>query len=116
MQSRNGIITSPNYPNNYPSNADCEWTITVTPHHAIIFTLDELDLEDFYDCEMDYVEAYEERFESNAEPLQLFKKCGTLEAEGNNTWRTISNSVTVHFRSDDSVPAKGFKLSYEEVS
>ncbi|XP_065362088.1 cubilin homolog [Calliphora vicina] len=114
LQSKNGVITSPNYPNNYPENSDCEWTITVTDHHAIIFTMDELDLEDFYDCEMDYVEAFEERSDSDAEPLQLFKKCGAMESEANNTWRSIGNTVTVRFHSDDSVSAKGFKLSYVE--
>lgn len=74
--------------------------------------MEELDLEDFYDCEMDYVEAYEEI--NDSEPLQLFKKCGSMDAETNNTWRSLSNTVTIHFHSDDSVPAKGFKLSYVE--
>lgn len=76
--------------------------------------MEELDLEDFYDCEMDYVEAFEDT--SDTDPLQLFKKCGSMEETSNNTWRSLTNALTVRFHSDDSVPAKGFKLSFEEVS
>ncbi|TMW47068.1 hypothetical protein DOY81_007847 [Sarcophaga bullata] len=61
---------------------------------------------------MDYVEAYEELGDS--ETLMLFKKCASMDAETNNTWRSLSNTVTVHFHSDDSVSPKGFKLSYME--
>lgn len=39
-----GYTSSPNYPNNYPSHADCVWTITAPNGHAV-----ELQFEDqFY--------------------------------------------------------------------
>ena len=35
LDLENGILTSPNYPNNYPDNTECAWTINA-PHHSQI--------------------------------------------------------------------------------
>uniref|UniRef100_A0A1I8NWD8 Cubilin n=2 Tax=Stomoxys calcitrans TaxID=35570 RepID=A0A1I8NWD8_STOCA len=112
LNSKNGIITSPNYPNSYPANSDCEWTIEVADHHSIIFTMEEMEIEDFYDCEMDYVEATEDIGEED--PAQIFKECGDMEDKDTLTWRSTQSTVTVHFHSDDSIHPRGFKLSYVE--
>ena len=29
------VVTSPNYPDNYPNNVRCEYTIEVGPHHVV---------------------------------------------------------------------------------
>ncbi|XP_061386037.1 cubilin homolog [Musca vetustissima] len=113
LTAKNGVITSPNYPNSYPEEADCEWTIEVAEHHTIIITIEEMELENFYDCEMDYVEATESTNDSE-EPVSLFKQCGDMDDDKQLTFRSTSNVVTIHFHSDDSVSARGFKLSYEE--
>ncbi|XP_073838257.1 cubilin [Musca autumnalis] len=114
LSAKNGVITSPNYPNNYPEEADCEWTIEVAEHHTIVFTMEELELESFYECELDYVEATETTNDAE-DPVTLFKKCGDIgDDDSSATWRSATNRVTVHFHSDDSVSARGFKLSYEE--
>lgn len=114
LSGKNGIITSPNYPNNYPANSDCEWIVQVSPHHSIVLTLEELDMEEFFNCAMDYLEATEEIYH-NSSIIKLFKKCGTLDINTNNTWRSLTNSVVLQFHSDKSVFGKGFKLSYQEV-
>lgn len=113
ITSANGVITSPNYPDIYPSHADCEWSITVAPHHSILLQMENLDIESFFDCTMDYVEAYEETDSQNNS--YLFKLCGKLEANSINTWRTVSNQVLLHFHSDDTVFGNGFKLTFTEV-
>ncbi|KAI9577187.1 hypothetical protein GQX74_015641 [Glossina fuscipes] len=113
LSSKNGIITSPHYPNNYPQNSDCEWSLTVSPLHSIVLTIIELDIEDFSSCSMDYVDA-SETLDDAVEPSQLFKLCGTLETKNVTTWRSSTNSVTVRFHTDDTITSKGFKLSYHE--
>lgn len=37
---REGIITSPNYPNNYDSLTECQWLITVNPAFTIRFEIE----------------------------------------------------------------------------
>ena len=41
-----GEITSPNYPSNYPNNADCQWQISADFGYIVKITLLEVDLED----------------------------------------------------------------------
>lgn len=77
--------------------------------------MEELELEDFYECEMDYVEATESTDDEES-PEQLFKLCGDMADKDTVTWRSTLNTVTVNFHSDDSIPARGFKLSFVEVS
>lgn len=80
---------------------------------------EELDIEEYAECEMDFVEAIEYIESGDADVgtdgSRLFKKCGnTFSLES--SWRSETNSVTVRFHSDDSITAKGFKLSFYEVS
>lgn len=114
LSSKNGVITSPHYPNNYPPNSDCEWSITVSPYHSIVLTIIELDVEDFSSCSMDYVDA-SEMLDDATTTSQLFKVCGTLETKNVTTWHSSTNSVTIRFHTDDTITSKGFKLSYHEV-
>ena len=50
-----GSIVSPNYPNNYPHNTDCEWLITVEERHSVVLTFADFDVEGAADCSYDYV-------------------------------------------------------------
>ena len=56
LTSDQGTIISPNYPNPYPHNGVCVWTITVHPRERIIFTVTDLDLERHRNCNWDYIE------------------------------------------------------------
>ncbi|XP_011185073.1 cubilin homolog [Zeugodacus cucurbitae] len=117
LTSKTGVITSPNYPLNYPADARCEWTIEVNLHHSITLTMEEIDMENYYSCEMDYVEAYEGANSDSDRPAEeeklLFKECGSSESS-QNEWITTTNAAVVRFESDDSIQGKGFKLSYKE--
>ena len=44
--SSTGEIESPNYPSDYPNNADCQWQITVDIGSTINMTFIDFDLED----------------------------------------------------------------------
>ena len=51
-----GEITSPNYPDVYPENSDCVWSIIVEPsYHVEVRFVDDFDIEIQVDCLYDYV-------------------------------------------------------------
>lgn len=52
----NGVITSPNYPNDYPHGRDCEYTITVETGHQIHLNITDFSLEHHHTCNYDYLE------------------------------------------------------------
>ncbi|CAG5130412.1 unnamed protein product [Candidula unifasciata] len=51
-----GYLTSPNYPDDYPSVKDCVWNITVPEHFVVGVTFEMFDLESHPRCSRDYVE------------------------------------------------------------
>ncbi|BFZ01255.1 hypothetical protein BsWGS_04294 [Bradybaena similaris] len=51
-----GILTSPNYPDDYPSLKHCVWNITVTETFTVGLTFEMFDLESHRQCTRDYVE------------------------------------------------------------
>ena len=54
--SEEGIIISPNYPNAYPQNANCIWTITVPQSEVVTLNFTNMDMETHVNCRFDYVE------------------------------------------------------------
>ena len=51
----NGNITSPNYPNNYPTSTECVWVLRVPVGRiSVIFT--DFVVEDHSSCRYDFVE------------------------------------------------------------
>ena len=87
-----GIITSPSYPNKYPENIDCIYTIT-QPNGIVIvlnfFYMDVVDgWGDFTNCENDYLEI---RDGPSANSPILAKLCGTdlpasIQSNQNELW------------------------------
>ena len=100
-----GVISSPNYPQNYGNNADCSWKITApSGYEFVVLRFDSYKTES---CSFDYVEV--RNGDSPTSPL-VKKVCGTR----NSPLRVISNgpSMFVRFRSDGSVNYKGFRAVY----
>lgn len=48
-----GSFTSPNYPNNYPHNIQCQWIIEIEYGHLIEITFSDFDFEASQDCKPD---------------------------------------------------------------
>ena len=71
-----GVMISPNYPNPYPHNAQCVYTVTVHQNEIMNLTFTSLELEQPIggSCEWDYVEAREKKLHSGG------SKRGALEA------------------------------------
>ena len=69
----NGTLTSPSYPDNYPDNADCVYTISQPNGTAIVLTFQSMDIEVESTCAYDYLEIRDGS--SDGSPL-LAKLCG----------------------------------------
>ncbi|KAL7731092.1 hypothetical protein ACLKA6_014298 [Drosophila palustris] len=54
-----GTIYSPNYPDNYPPNADCVWHFSTTPGHRIKLIFNEFNVESHQECTYDNVAIYD---------------------------------------------------------
>ncbi|KAI0233511.1 Cubilin [Lamellibrachia satsuma] len=107
--ARTGVITSQNYPNNYPHNTDCGWLITVEQGRTVTLTFDDLDVEEDEHCTFDYVAVFDG---SSTKAQQLGKLCGdTLPS--NHVMTSMTNQMYIRMRSDNSVRSRGFKASYK---
>ncbi|XP_071088548.1 scavenger receptor cysteine-rich domain-containing protein DMBT1-like [Haliotis cracherodii] len=99
-------IESPNYPLDYPDNADCSWTISTDVEGYVIH----VQVEFFYlehdsTCSYDYVQLYDVR---GTYEHSLGRWCGT---DGPDTQST-GMSMKVRFLSDGSNTFTGFKLAF----
>ncbi|NXY42567.1 CUBN protein, partial [Ceuthmochares aereus] len=54
-----GILESLNYPNNYPLNEHCDWTIQTTKGNTLNYSFTAFDLEDGSDCDRDFLQLYD---------------------------------------------------------
>ncbi|XP_045169922.1 dorsal-ventral patterning tolloid-like protein 1 [Mercenaria mercenaria] len=104
----NGTLTSPNFPNNYPNDADCTWTIRCSgTDQNVTITFDTFILEGG-DCFLyDWVTI------DNGENIgngDLGRFCGILTSID----EIVSHEsvVTIHFRSDSEFVQTGFNLTY----
>ncbi|XP_078494131.1 scavenger receptor cysteine-rich domain-containing protein DMBT1-like [Ciona intestinalis] len=94
-------ITSPNYPNNYPNNADCTWTITASDGMRVQLNLIRLSTERSYDY-----------LTISSDGTQLARISGTYL---NRIYTSIGNTLTLRFTSDRSVTRSGFNATFVEV-
>ncbi|PFX20375.1 latent-transforming growth factor beta-binding protein 3-like [Stylophora pistillata] len=108
LNNETGVITSPNYPNNYPNGVTCRWKISPQKSHVNI-TIEDFLLEGSSTCEaFDFVEIKVKKGTYNNERIAV---CGSL------TPRVLSikldgESVEITFKTDVNVNARGFKISY----
>ncbi|XP_076019983.1 bone morphogenetic protein 1-like isoform X2 [Genypterus blacodes] len=106
VNSVSGSISSPNWPDRYPSKKACTWTLTTTPGHRIQLVFNELDMEAHLECAYDHIELYDGQ-DGLAPSLGHFcgnKKPPPLVSSG--------NKVFLRFFSDNSVQKRGFEASY----
>ena len=108
IMASSGTITSPNYPRNYPSNANCVWRITVPPGYRVQLSFSAFNLESHSSCNYDYVEL--RNGFSSSSPL-IAKYCGTSAP----TRTANGRSIYVKFRSDGSFTRTGFRASFVAV-
>ncbi|CAK8687745.1 unnamed protein product [Clavelina lepadiformis] len=109
FQSTKGNITSPNHPRTYPSYADCEWRISVTPGEKIVINFHELDVMRSRGCWYDFLEVRDGHWRYS--PL-IGRYCGSrLPPQIVST----DSRVWMKFQSTSNYRGRGFRMSYEAV-
>lgn len=107
FDSPNGTITSPSFPEMYPSNKMCVWEIIALPQYRITLNFTHFDLEGNnmhqQQCEYDRIEVHSKLGEDKLNKIGTY--CGTklpplITSEG--------NALRIVFTSDNSVQKSGF--------
>ncbi|XP_052588775.1 bone morphogenetic protein 1 isoform X1 [Peromyscus californicus insignis] len=106
LTSTSGTITSPNWPDKYPSKKECTWAISSTPGHRVKLTFVEMDIESQPECAYDHLEVFDGR---DAKAPLLGRFCGTKKPE---PVLATGSRMFLRFYSDNSVQRKGFQASH----
>ncbi|RXM97483.1 Tolloid-like protein 1 [Acipenser ruthenus] len=106
VHSSSGVITSPNWPDKYPSRKECAWAVTATPGHRVKVSFNEFELEQHQECAYDHLEVYDGESDKAA---ILGRLCGSKLPDP-----VISNGNKMYLRfiSDASVQRKGFQATH----
>ncbi|KAL5010260.1 hypothetical protein ScPMuIL_012565 [Solemya velum] len=102
-----GYITSPNYPQRYLHNLDCTWIIMAPASETIQFDFEDFQIEGGSGCQYDFVRIRDGGTVSS--PI-IGTYCSSTQP---NTTTTTGNIAFIRFRTDDSIPKRGFKLKYK---
>ncbi|XP_041458355.1 cubilin-like [Lytechinus variegatus] len=106
-----GVFSSPNYPNNYPNNRDCVWTINAPVGNQVSINFTDFNLEAHSSCVYDYVTIRNGGYESS--PL-VGTYCGS--SINPTTFISHSHQMRINFHSDASVTATGFSASFDSTA
>ncbi|XP_069702500.1 protein tolkin [Periplaneta americana] len=101
-----GTISSPNYPDYYPSRKDCVWHFTTTPGHRIKLMFNEFELEPHQECAYDHIVLYDG---DSPDAHTLGRFCGSKPPH---PIIATGNQMFLVFKSDASVQRKGFFASH----
>ncbi|KAJ3609696.1 hypothetical protein NHX12_024207 [Muraenolepis orangiensis] len=103
VRSSSGVITSPGWPFQYPSTLNCSWNIRGKPGDIITLSFQDFELQGSQHCALDWLSI------GSLKNLDGYRACGSsLPAP----YISSQDHVWIHFHSDHSLGAKGFRLSY----
>ncbi|XP_066304567.1 uncharacterized protein [Branchiostoma lanceolatum] len=105
LSGDSGTFTSPEYPNRYPNDAECSWTISVTPGKIVKISFERFSLEVSGTCNYDSLTLYDGT-DRNAPEVK--KLCGSHSREIS----TCGSDAFLLFTSDGSVTQVGFSATY----
>ncbi|XP_071122343.1 CUB and zona pellucida-like domain-containing protein 1 [Mytilus edulis] len=101
------VITSKNYPNNYPKDDKEEWVI-IKPSAStpLAIVVEDMDIEDSHHCGYDYLAVYDGKCSYDKEKAKL---CNDRKG----SWTLTGNKYSlIRFQSDTDRTGKGFKLRF----
>lgn len=98
------ILTSPNWPNNYPNNQDCRWNIVNTSGNNIKTEVKKVNIENSTGCKKDMLVF------NPVKKHTKVKLCGTSVASNKVTTTSDGPNLTVKFVSNGKTRKQGFKL------
>ncbi|KAJ8727242.1 hypothetical protein PYW08_015639 [Mythimna loreyi] len=104
-----GELVSPSYDGHYLSNLLCEYKIKTGLDTKIKIEFKSFKLEQSFRCHYDYLKIYDGP--SPDSPL-VGKFCGTTFPK---TYTSSSNELYFIFKTDRSMPADGFRITYEAI-
>ncbi|XP_017081199.1 cubilin homolog [Drosophila eugracilis] len=110
LEGLQGAIESPNFPDNYPPNLNCEWDIRAggrTNHLQLVFS--HLTLESTEGCNIDYINVVDMMDDQKLSEQHL---C-TNEALTPIT--SAGNRFLLRFTSDYSIEEQGFRAEYKRL-
>lgn len=107
LSSTKGSVSSPNYPESYVHNAQCEWKISVNEGSTIEIIFTDLDMESHADCKYDYLEIFDG---SEASAMSFGKFCSADKHPMH--LETTGNHALIRMNTDDSQAGRGFFLKY----
>ncbi|XP_028288640.1 cubilin [Parambassis ranga] len=105
-----GMLSSPNYPNDYPSPSRCAWLLEAPVGHTIVLTFSYFNLEPHSTCGWDSVSIFNGG--SPGSPV-IGQYCGNTSP---GTIQSGSNKLAVVFLADHSVSKGGFLASWSADS
>uniref|UniRef100_A0A0A1WR72 Cubilin n=1 Tax=Zeugodacus cucurbitae TaxID=28588 RepID=A0A0A1WR72_ZEUCU len=103
VTSMRGILTSPYYPQSYPSNVECIWEIVASSGNYIELDIDEMDIVASENCNQDFLEIRQKNELGKIVSLYCSNETVTDKI-------TIFERVWIKFRSVEGNTARGFKL------
>lgn len=101
-----GQISSPNYPEYYPSRKDCVWHFSTTPGHRIKINFINFEMEPHQECSYDHIVFYDG---DSLDAHTLGRFCGSKMPH---PIVATSNQMYMVFKSDASVQRKGFLANH----
>uniref|UniRef100_A0A5F8H493 Metalloendopeptidase n=1 Tax=Monodelphis domestica TaxID=13616 RepID=A0A5F8H493_MONDO len=106
LNSAEGTMASPNWPDKYPSRKECTWNISSTPGHRVKITFNEFEIEQHQECAYDHLEMYDG---PNSKSPILGRFCGSKKPD---PVVASTNRMFLRFYSDASVQRKGFQARH----
>ncbi|XP_028042901.1 cubilin homolog [Bombyx mandarina] len=104
-----GEIVSPSLDGSYLNNLLCEYKIQTSPDTKIRIEFKNFHLENSLRCKFDYLKIYDG---STSDSRLVGRFCGTLFPK---TFTSSTNSLFFKFKSDRSLGASGFRITYEAI-
>lgn len=110
LSDMSGNFSSPHFPNIYPNNINCHWSVSLSPGYRIKLFFTAMDLEDrnslTEECDYDYVAVYDGESQSDA---LLGRWCGREQAP---SVVSKGNKLLVVLSTDRNEARRGFTASY----
>ncbi|XP_049740559.1 signal peptide, CUB and EGF-like domain-containing protein 1 isoform X2 [Elephas maximus indicus] len=101
-----GYIESPNYPGDYPANAECVWYISPPPKRRILIVVPEI----FLPIEDECGDVLVMRKSASPTSITTYETCQTYERPIAFTSR--SRKLWIQFKSNEGNSGKGFQVPY----
>ncbi|XP_053208506.1 cubilin-like [Panonychus citri] len=109
LNSWEGTLNSPGYPNDYPPSRTCVWKINLAPGNFISLKFHSFDIQYDQFCALDHLEIREE----NESGKLIGRFCGSNLPQLNST--QYYPSLWIRFKSHANGSASGFKASYKTI-